>query len=130
MARALGNELAERMVTRRDLDDAVQTLDTTIETAKFDARSDGLERRFEAIDARFDGLESRFDAIDAKLEARHREFSRKFNVLFGTMALGFTLVIGLMGYSLLSPRSPAPDPAAVMAEPQALRIQPPSSARD
>ena len=122
-----------RRFTRNGRDEAlvaavVRALEPRFEA--IDVRFEAIDRRFEAIDARFDGLESRFDAIDAKLEARHREFSRKFNVLFGTMALGFTLVIGLMGYSLLSPRSPAPDPAAVMAEPQALRIQPPSSARD
>ena len=182
LARALGDELAERMVTKRDLDDAVQTLSTTIRTmdAKFEARFDGLEprfdarfdgleprfdavdakleaqhrefssriegqesrfdavdarfdavdARFDAVDARFDGLEPRFDAVDAKLEAQHREFSGKFNVLFGTMALGFTLVIGLMGYSLFSPRTTDPDSRAVVTEPQTLRIQPPSPARD
>ena len=187
LTRALGNELAERMVTKRDLDDAVQTLDTTLKTmdakfeAKFagleprfdaidarfdgleprdaidarfdgleprfdaidarfdgleprfdaiDARFDGLETRFDAIDARFDGLAPRFDAIDAKLASQHREFSGKFNVLLGTMALGFTLVIGLMGYSLFSPRFAGLNAGAVAIESQAVRTLPQPPALD
>ena len=174
LTRALGNELAERMVTKRDLDDAVQTLDTTLKTmdakfeAKFagleprfdaidarfdgleprfdaidarfdgletrfdaiDARFDGLEPRFDAIDARFDGLAPRFDAIDAKLASQHREFSGKFNVLLGTMALGFTLVIGLMGYSLFSPRFAGLNAGAVAIESQAVRTLPQPPALD
>ena len=182
MARALGDELADNMVTKRDLDEAVQSLRLAIEAmdakfearfdgleprfdamdakfearfdgleprfdgleprfdamdakfdgleprfdaidAKFDgleprfdaidAKFDGLEPRFDAIDARFQALEPRFDAIDAKLESQHREFSTRFNVLFGTMALGFTLIVGLIGYSLFSLRPADPVAAAV-----------------
>ena len=125
MARALGDELADNMVTKRDLDDAVQSLRLTIEAmdAKFEARFEGLEPRFDAIDAKFEALERRFDAIDAKfdaiddkLESQHREFSTRFNVLFGTMALGFTLIIGLIGYSLFSPRHAEPEPVAAAVE--------------
>ncbi|MCE2461119.1 MAG: hypothetical protein J4F38_10105 [Pseudomonadales bacterium] len=157
LTRALGNELAERMVTKRDLDDAVQTLDTTLKTMdakfeakfagleprfdaidarfaglepRFDARFAGLEPRFDAIDARFDGLAPRFDAIDAKLASQHREFSGKFNVLLGTMALGFTLVIGLMGYSLFSPRFAGLNAGAVAIESQAVRTLPQPPALD
>ena len=189
LARALGDEVAERMVTKRDLDDAVQAINTTITSmdgkfeskfdaleprfdaidarfegleprfgaidarfdalesrfdarfegleprfdaidarfdaleSRFDARFEGLEPRFDAIDARFDALEPRFDAIDAKLESQQREFSGRFTVLFGTMALGFTLVIGLIGYSLFSSagldgRAAAVEPPAVKALPQ------------
>ena len=143
MARALGDELADNMVTKRDLDEAVQSLRLAIEAmdAKFEARFDGLEPRFDAMDAKFDGLEPRFDAmdakfdgleprfdaidarfqaleprfdaIDAKLESQHREFSTRFNVLFGAMALGFTLIVGLIGYSLFSLRPADPVAAAV-----------------
>ena len=60
-----------------------------------------MDQKFEA---KFLALEPRFDAIDAKLESQNRESSTRFNVLFGAMALGFTLVIGLIGYSLFSPR--------------------------
>ena len=103
LARVLGDELGERMVTKRDLDDAVQTINATIGIldAKFESKFEAMDQKFEA---RFVAMEPRFDAIDAKLESQHRESSTRFNVLFGTMALGFTLVIGLIGYSLFSPR--------------------------
>ena len=134
MARALGDELADNMLTKRDLGDAVKSLRLALEAmdakfeawfegleprfdaidAKFEARFEGLEPRFDAIDAKFEALEPRFDAIDAKLESQHREFSTRFNVLFGTMALGFTLLVGLVGYSLYPPR-PA-EPAASVIE--------------
>ena len=179
LARVLGDELGKRMVTKRDLDEAVQTINATIGIldAKFESKFEAMDQKFEAMDQRFEArfeamdqrfearfeamdqkfeamdqrfearfeamdqkfevrfeaidqkfevrfeaidqkfdskflsLEPRFDAIDAKLESQNRESSTRFNVLFGTMALGFTLVIGLIGYSLFSPRpagSPSP----------------------
>lgn len=150
MARALGDELADNMVTKRDLDDAVQSLRLAIEAMdakfearfeamdqKFEARFEGLEPRFDAIDAKFQALEPRFDAIeakfealkprfdaiDAKLESQHREFSTRFNVLFRTMALGFTLIIGLVGYSLYSPSSAEPAAYAVERPTAEVRLQ-------
>ena len=161
MARALGEELGDNVVTKRDLDDAVQSLQLTIEAmdAKFEARFEGLEPRFDAIDAKFEALETRFDAkfqaletrfdakfqaleprfdaidakfqaleprfdaIDAKLESQHREFSNRFNILFGTMALGFTLIVGLVGYSLYSPRPAEPIATAVERHAAEVRFQ-------
>jgi len=122
MARALGDELADNMVTKRDLDDAVQSLRLAIEAmdAKFEARFEAMDQKFEA---RFEGLEPRFDAIDAKLESQHREFSTRFNVLFRTMALGFTLIIGLVGYSLYSPSSAEPAAYAVERPTAEVRLQ-------
>ncbi|MDE0038354.1 MAG: hypothetical protein OXU77_12495 [Gammaproteobacteria bacterium] len=159
LARALGEEMGERMVVKRDLDDAVQAtkrdlddavhaINATIETLdakfeamdqkfesrfeamdqkfetkfeamdqKFEARFDAVDRKFEAMDQKFEAkflaLEPRFDAIDVRLESQHRETSTRFNVLFGTMALGFTLVIGLIGYSLFTPRPAGPPSPAV-----------------
>ncbi|MCY3623162.1 MAG: hypothetical protein OXH68_15825 [Gammaproteobacteria bacterium] len=138
MARALGDELADNIVTKRDLDGAVQSLRLAIEAmdTKFEARFEGLEPRFDSIDAKFEALEPRFDsidtkfealeprfdAIDAKLESQHRELSSRFSVLFATMALGFTLVIGLIGYSLFSPR-PAEAASAVERDTAEVRFQ-------
>ena len=92
MARALGDELAERMITRRDLDEALQPIDV----------------RFDAMDARFDAIDVRFDAMDTKIDSVHRELSGKFNILVGVMALGFTLLAGLGGYNAVSPRLAQP----------------------
>ena len=150
LARALGDELGERMVVKRDLDDAVQAMNRNLDdavqamnrnlddavqainstivalNAKFESRFEAMDQRFEAMDQRFEAmdqkfvamdqkfeskfqaLEPRFDAIDAKLESQHRESSTRFNVLFGAMALGFTLITGLIGYSLFSPQPVAP----------------------
>ena len=137
LARVLGDELGERMVTKRDLDDAVQTLNATIGILdakfeskfeamdqKFEARFEAMDQKFEAIgqkfeaidhkfDSKFLALAPRFDAIDAKLESQHREYSTRFNVLFGTVALGFTLLIALIGYTLFSPRLAEPPSPAV-----------------
>ena len=92
MARALGDELAERMITRRDLDEALQPIDV----------------RFDSVDARFDAIDARFDAMDTKIDSVHRELSGKFNILVGVMALGFTLLAGLGGYNAVSPRLAQP----------------------
>ena len=83
LARVLGDEVAERMVTKRDLDDAVRAINATLKAmdGKFESRLYALEPRFDAVDARFDGLEPRFDAIDARFEAQHREFSARFDGL-------------------------------------------------
>ena len=123
LARALGDELGERMVTKRDLDDAVQAIHATMGAldAKFESKIEAMdqkfESRFEAMDQKFESkflaLEPRFDTLDAKLESQHRESSTRFNVLFGTVALGFTLAIGLIGYSLFSPRPVGPPSPAV-----------------
>ena len=124
MARALGDELAERMLTKSDLDAALRPIQAGIETmnANFEAKFDGLEPRFDAIDVKFDAMDAKFEAMDAKFEAMdakfeakfdstdakiesvHRELSGKFNLLVGMMALGFTLLVGLGGYNAFSPR--------------------------
>ena len=95
LARALGDELAERMLTKGDLDDALRPIN-----GKFDS----IDARFDGIDARLDGMDARFDAMDTKIDSVHRELSGKFNTLIGVMALGFTLLVGLGGYNAVSPR--------------------------
>ena len=74
MARALGDELSEQMLAKRDLDDALQPIN------------------------------ARLDALDTKVDSVYRELSGKFNILVGVMALGFTLLVGLGGYNAVSPR--------------------------
>ena len=92
LARALGDELAERIVTKSDLDEALRPI-----YARFDA----IEARFDAFVASTD---ARFNALDAKIDSVHRELSGKFNILIGVMALGFTLLAGIGGYNAVSPR--------------------------
>lgn len=119
MACALGDELAERMLTRRDLDEFKVVLDARFEA--IDARFEGIDARFEAIDSRIDSLdakfEAKFDALDLKIESVQREVSGKFNVLACMMVLGFTVLGGLVTYTASSPRfSPSPAEASVTQE--------------
>ena len=127
MARALGDELAERMLTKSDLDEALRPIYARFDA--IDARFVGIEGRFVgiegkfvgiegkfeaidakfvAIDARFDAIDARFDAMDTKIDSLYRELSGKFNILVGVMALGFTLLVGLGGYNAVSPRFAQP----------------------
>jgi len=119
MACALGDELAERMLTRRDLDELKVVLDARFEA--IDARFEGIDARFEAIDPRIASLdakfEAKFDALDLKIESVQREVSGKFNVLACMMVLGFTVLGGLVTYTASSPRfSPSPAEASVTQE--------------
>ena len=112
MARALGDELAERMLTRNDLDKALRP----------------IYARLDAMDARFDAMDARFDAMDAKIDSVHRELSSKLNMLVGVMALGFTLLVGLSGYNAVSPRfaQPTMQPPQTQQEATELPGRPPS----
>ena len=130
LACALGDELAERMLTRRDLDEFNVVVDARFET--IDARFEAIDARFEATDAKIDNLdakfdtridnldakfEAKFDALDLKIESVQREVSGKFNVLACMMVLGFTVLGGLVTYTASSPRfSPSPAEASVTQE--------------
>ena len=114
MARALGDELAERVVTKSDLDDALQPIHARLDTmeAKFDGKFEAMDAKFEAMDAKLDAMEGKFDAkfeaVDARIDSVHRELSGRFNVLLAVMALGFTLLAGLGGYNAVAPRLAGP----------------------
>ena len=127
MARALGDELAERMLTKSDLDEALRPIYARFDAidarfvgiegrfvgieGKFEAidkKFEAIDAKFVAIDARFDAIDARFDAMDTKIDSLYRELSGKFNILVGVMALGFTLLVGLGGYNAVSPRFAQP----------------------
>ena len=113
MARALGDELAERMLTKSDLDEALRPIY---------ARFVGIDGKFEAIDARFDAIDARFDAMDTKIDSLYRELSGKFNILVGVVALGFTLLVGLGGYNAVSPRFAQPIMQAPQLQQEAIEL--------
>ncbi len=110
MARALGDELAERMLTRRDLQEALRPIHARFDAmeSKFDARLDVVDARLDGMDSKFNAMEdkfdAKFDALRAEIGSVHRELSGKFNVLVGVMALGFTLLAGLGSYNAVVPR--------------------------
>ena len=79
MARALGDQLADRMVTRNDLKETDRTIAAGFEALEprfeaIDARFEAIDARFEAIDARFEAIDARFEAIDARFEAIDAKF--------------------------------------------------------
>ena len=127
MARALGDELAERMLTKSDLDEALRPIYARFDAidAKFvgiEGRFVGIEGKFEAIDAKFVAIDARFDAMDTKIDSLCRELSGKFNILVGVMALGFTLLVGLGGYNAVSPRFAQPIMQAPQMQQEAIEL--------
>ena len=64
LARALGDELADRMLTRNDLDETRRAIDARFDA--MDARFMEMEGRF---DAKFETVDAKFGAMDAKFDA-------------------------------------------------------------
>ena len=122
LARALGSELAERIVTKSDLDGALRPIYARFDAidARFDAMAGSTDARFDAMAASTD---ARFDALDEKIDSVHRELSGKFNILLGVMALGFTLLTGLGGYNAISPHYAKPIMAVPEAQGQASELR-------
>ena len=123
IARALGDELADRMLTRHDLDQALGSVRDSIQAIEarldgLDPRFDAIDTKFEAIDTKFEAMDVKFGAMDAKFEALHREFSGKFNLLVGVLALGFTLLVGLGTFNAVSLRVVAPAAETVTMPPR------------
>ena len=84
MARALGDELAERMLTRRDLQEALRPID-----ARFDAMESNFDARFGTVDARFDAMEGKFDASLGAVDARFDAMEDKFDARLGAVDARF-----------------------------------------
>ena len=125
MARALGDELAERMLTKSDLDEALRPIYARFDAidARFvgiegkfvgiegkfeaiDAKFVAINARFEAIDAKFVAIDARFDAIDAKFVAiddRFDAMDTKIESVHRELSGKFNILIGVMalGFTLL-----------------------------
>ena len=72
MAHALNDEVADNLVTKRDLTEALHPLYVTL--AAIDAKFEAIDARFEAIDARFEAIDARFEAIEAQFKAIDTRF--------------------------------------------------------
>ena len=103
LARALGSEITEHVVTKADLDAAIElvrgdyrALDEKIcnKFESVDAKLESVDARFEAVDARFEAVDSRIDGLDAKFEARFDALSMQIRFIFAM--LGVLLVLGLV----------------------------------
>ena len=125
VARALGGEFAEHVITRPDLDSAInlvrsdyRALHAKVDALdeKFDAKFDSLDARIDALDGKFDAkfdslgarinaldgkFEARFDSLDARINALDGKFDAKFNALgtqirFILAILAILLALGLI----------------------------------
>ena len=118
LARALAEELGDRVLTRIDHDalglriDGLEAKFEALE-AKFDAKFEALEAKFDAkfealefkFNARFEGLEARFEGLDARfvgLESKFESLHTNLKLLMGVFAVGFSLVIGLGIYNVVA----------------------------
>ena len=93
MAHALNDEVADNLVTKRDLTEALQPLYVTLAAidAKFEAidarfeaidtRFETIDTRFETIDTRFEAIDTRFEAMDAKIDALEAKFESRFDAM-------------------------------------------------
>ena len=128
LARALGEELGDRVLTRIDHDSLglrIDGLDAKFDAkfeameAKFDAKFEameakfgalearfgGLEARFEGVEARFEGVEARFEGVEARfvgLDAKFESLHSNLKLLMAVFAIGFSLVIGLGIYNVVA----------------------------
>ena len=80
LARALGNEITEHLVTKADLDAAVEIVrgDYRALDEKFCGKFDSVDARFDSVDsrfdARFDSVDSRFESVDSRFESVETRF--------------------------------------------------------
>ena len=91
LARALGGEFVDHIVTKADLDSGIKLVraDYRVLDEKIDALDDKLETRLGALDekfeARFGALDGKIDALDDKLETRLGALDEKFEARFGAL---------------------------------------------
>lgn len=108
LAQALNDELASQMITPTILRDELRPirehlgrLDAHVVRldGKIDALGERLDEKIDALGARLDG---KIDMVESKLDTRIGAVESKRSVLTGTMALGFTLLIALGLYNVVS----------------------------
>ena len=117
LARALGNEITEHLVTKADLDAAIEivrgdyraldekfcgkfdSVDSRFDSVdsrfdSVDAKFESVDVRFESVDSKFESVDSRFDALDAKFEAKFNALSTQIKFIFAM--LGVLVALGLV----------------------------------
>ena len=87
LARALGEELGDRVLTAHDRD-------------AFSLRVDGLDTKF---DAKFDNLEAKFSAQHNAHKVQIESLGTHFKLLLAVVGIGFSALIGLGLYDVLAP---------------------------
>lgn len=107
MARALEEQLGERMPTRAEINERFNFVDARFNLV--DARFDRMEARLEAMDAKFEakfeaigyqfeGIRHQFEAVDGRfkaIDARFEAIDGRLRLVTGVMIFGFTLLTAL-----------------------------------
>ena len=97
LARALGDELADRMLTRNDLDETRRAIDARFDAmdarfmemeGRFDAKFETVDAKFGAMDAKFGAMDAKFDAMNTKFDAMNTKFDA-MNTQFDAMNTQF-----------------------------------------
>ena len=114
MAHALNDELADHMLTKTELTEALQPIYS---------RLDAIDQRFETVDARFESMDAKIEAMDTKIGALDAKFEAKFDSLSARFSFGFwivfvmlTTLIGLGAFQFLFPRPPVAQPPVVQEQ--------------
>ena len=120
MARALNEELADRLLTRADVREEIRQ-----ELAPIHAKLDEFGQRFAAIDGKFGVMDAKFEAMDAKIgamdakfEAKFDSLSKKLSFVISTMMLVVALLVAMGAVGLFQivrslPPAPSASPAVV-----------------
>ena len=76
LARALGSEITEHLVTKADLDAATELVrgDYRALDEKFSNKFDSVDARFESVDSRFESVDSRFESVDTRFDSVDARF--------------------------------------------------------
>ena len=114
MAHALNDELADHMLTKTELTEALQPIYS---------RLDAIDQRFETVDARFDAMDTKIGALDAKFEAKFDSLSSRISMLFLMLAA----LIGLGVFQFLFPRMPVAQPPVVQEQQAEIRATAPAT---
>ena len=106
MARALNDELAERVLTKADLDERLLPIqhELTELGTRLNAMDVKFETKFDALDGKGaldEKGETGFDALNEKLETRFDALDAKITVLIKVTLFGFMLLIALGVYNAL-----------------------------
>ena len=125
MAHALNDELADHMLTKTELTEALQPIYS---------RLDAIDQRFETVDARFESMDAKIDAMDTKIGALDAKFEAKFDSLSARFSFGFCIVfvmlatlIGLGAFQFLFPRTPVAQPPVVQEQQAEVRATAPAT---
>ena len=107
MARALEEQLGERMPTRAEINERFNLVDARFDRmearleamdAKFEAKFEAIDHKFEAIGYQFEGIRHQFEAVDGRfkaIDARFEAIDGRLRLVTGVMIFGFTLLTAL-----------------------------------